>query len=114
MWILLISLFCQFPLLTTPEECQALVAQKEKAFLIDPQCLYLAGIIYTSPQSWVIWINDQKWTPHHLPTENYSILGVSRTTVKLRIQGKSVTLRTHQSYSLRTGLVRNGDLRKPQ
>lgn len=111
MWLLLLSTLCHAPLMTSPEDCQALVVQKEKAFQTDPRCLYLAGIIYTSPQSWVIWINDQKWTPEHLP-EGYIIHSVRASAVKLVIKGKRITLQIHQSYSPRADAVLDGDLRK--
>jgi len=119
MIILFLYLICHAPLMTTPEQCQWLIHYKDLILERlkrprDPNALYVSAILYgdaNNPESWAVWINEQKWTRTNAPQAPYTIKSVTPSEVTLTLKGRDITLRANQSYSPQTRAIFDGDLR---
>ena len=63
--------------------------------------LFLGGILYTNPQTWVVWLNGQRFYPKSTHKE-VTILTVTATSINLlwRTEGQThkIKLLTNQTY----------------
>ncbi|TVQ83124.1 MAG: hypothetical protein EA357_07220 [Micavibrio sp.] len=79
----------------------------------DPRYLNLSGVLYKSPDEWVIWLNGQRLTPDRLLPEIIEInVSPSKIEMKWFDYGISdvifITLRPHQFYDIETGILLPG------
>ena len=78
-----------------------------------PRILKLSGLIYNSPNNWVIWLNSNRLTPKRLLPE---IIDISVESDKVHLKWFdygindviSITLRPHQVYDIETGILLPG------
>jgi hypothetical protein len=121
MIVLFLYLLCHAPLMTTPEQCQKLVACKDRILEklrrpTDANALYVSAILHgdsDGSDAWTVWINEQKWTNTNAPQGSYTIKSVTPSHLTLTINGRDITLRANQSYSPQARTVFDGDLRTP-
>ncbi len=107
-------------LLFTPQEISAI----QRALLgVDtptkddtpklPRVLRLSGMMYKSPNNWVIWLNGKRVTPNRLLPE---IIDISVDGSKVHLKWFdygindviSITLKPNQTYDLETGILLPG------
>jgi len=73
----------------------------------------LAGLVYDSPNDWIIWLNGHRMTPGNILPEIVEIK-VNKTSVFLRWydavlkQVLVITLRPHQVYDIQSGILLPG------
>ncbi len=78
-----------------------------------PRVLSLSGMLYNSPDNWVIWLNGNRITPERLLPEILDIT-VDDSLVHLKWfdyvinDAISITLRPHQIYDIETGILLTG------
>ena len=74
----------------------------------------ISGVLYRTPQDWVVWMNNQKVTPDNLLPEIIDISVRDSSKVHLRWydiglnQVIAITLRPHQTYDITTGILLPG------
>lgn len=78
-----------------------------------PRILRLSGLLYKSPNDWVIWLNGNRLTPNRLLPE---IIEISVESTKIHLKWFDyginnvifITLRPHQVYDMETGILLPG------
>lgn len=74
----------------------------------------IGGVIYRSPDDWVVWMNNKKVTPKDLLPEiiDISVRDTSKVSLKWYDVGLNkvilITLRPHQMYDIATGVLLPG------
>lgn len=74
------------------------------------QDVQLGAVFYYAPNDWVLWLQNQRWTPQ-TRQEGLRILEVAPDRVRLVLvdDNKEITLRPHQTYLVASGRIVEGD-----
>lgn len=89
-----------FPsLMLPPQEKEAYVPDVH----IKSSCQKITGMIYTSNQSWSLWIGGEKYTPSHTKNNFFKIESVTSQEIKIALQGVSKSFSLHDSFDVKTG-----------
>ncbi len=78
-----------------------------------PRILTLSGVLYKSPDDWVVWLNGQRVTPKNILPE---IINIEVEPTKIHLKWFDygfndvifITLRPNQFYDIETGLLLPG------
>lgn len=78
-----------------------------------PRVLKLSGVLYKSPDDWVVWLNGQRVTPKNILPE---IINIEVEPTKIHLKWFDygfndvifITLRPNQFYDIETGLLLPG------
>ncbi|MBL1147297.1 MAG: hypothetical protein HND56_09155 [Pseudomonadota bacterium] len=78
-----------------------------------PRILKLSGVLYKSPEDWVVWLNGQRVTPKNILPE---IINIEVEPTKIHLKWFDygfndvifITLRPNQFYDIETGLLLPG------
>ena len=93
----------------TPEEEISL-----EPLIPQHRVISISGLLYRSPQDWIVWMNGQKVTPEKLLPEIVDIKVESSSQVQLKWYDIgldsviSISLRPHQTYDIATGILLPG------
>ena len=87
------------------------LAEETKPIVPSRRVIRISGVLYRSPQNWIVWMNNQKVTPDNLLEEIVDISVKDSSKVSLEWYDKglnevlSITLRPHQTYDITTGIL---------
>lgn len=78
-------------------------------------CYYLGGIVFTTPTSWTLWLNDKAYT-NDSDISDFKILNVTKDGLNIKsktTKGKhGVSMKMDQTFCNDTGSVLGGDRRR--